>query len=564
VQQAIAADHRSVAILVRARTHLPAIIKALQAADIRFRAVDIDPLASRQAVLDLDSLTRALLHLADRTAWLSVLRAPWCGLELADLWTLCRDNEYSPVLDLLRNRLPQLSAAGRPRAERLLSVVEHALRLRGRMPLRTLIESTWISLGGPAALRPGEVGEAELRDIRTYLDLVQRCGSGGDLPDRPVFEQQLAKLFSPVDTTDDIRVEIMSIHQAKGLEFDTVIVPGLGRKTSGEDKRLLYWRERPIDGRVQLLIAPIEQIASKAEQTIEGYLRQVQKDRTAEETKRLLYVACTRAKRALHLLGHVDDAGAPEPGSLLQTLMLAPQVREYYSRVPFQQQSTATSTRATPVLHRIAADWQPPSAPEPLGWHGRTASSSTEADAPAHTYHWVGDTLRHIGTVVHAFLHRLAAGGLDGWNAHAIRAARPAIQAALTMQGVHEQALQSATEKVISALDATLADERGRWILARHEQAQNEFALSFVEDGRLRRVRLDRTFVDSDGVRWIIDYKTTHTDSTSVDSWADREAAKYTRDMERYAEVMRKYENRPVRAGLYFPLLKRWREVRLD
>src|SRR4029079_9956930 len=74
----------SFAVLVRAKTHLPAIVNALRAANERFTAVDIDPLGSRSVVQDLLALTSALLHTGDRTAWLAVLRAPWCGLMLAD------------------------------------------------------------------------------------------------------------------------------------------------------------------------------------------------------------------------------------------------------------------------------------------------------------------------------------------------------------------------------------------------------------------------------------------------------------------------------------------------
>ncbi len=83
VRRRRATEHRkaSVAVLVRSRSHLLEIVPRLKDAGLRFRAVEIEPLAGRAAVRDLYALTRALLHLADRTAWLSVLRAPWCGLD---------------------------------------------------------------------------------------------------------------------------------------------------------------------------------------------------------------------------------------------------------------------------------------------------------------------------------------------------------------------------------------------------------------------------------------------------------------------------------------------------
>jgi ATP-dependent helicase/nuclease subunit A len=78
----------SLAVLARNRSHLDPVVAELKRSAIAYRAVDIDPLATRPEVFDALALTRALLHPADRTAWLAMLRAPWCGLALADLLAL--------------------------------------------------------------------------------------------------------------------------------------------------------------------------------------------------------------------------------------------------------------------------------------------------------------------------------------------------------------------------------------------------------------------------------------------------------------------------------------------
>jgi ATP-dependent exoDNAse (exonuclease V) beta subunit len=99
-----------IAVLVRARTHLPAIVEALKSSPLPFRAVEIDALAERTVVLDLLVLTRAMLHRADRISWLAILRAPWCGLRLADLELIGRGSGY--IWDALRD-LTALSEDGR-------------------------------------------------------------------------------------------------------------------------------------------------------------------------------------------------------------------------------------------------------------------------------------------------------------------------------------------------------------------------------------------------------------------------------------------------------------------
>jgi ATP-dependent exoDNAse (exonuclease V) beta subunit len=126
LDRATGADEQpsTIVVLVRSRTHLPELVEALRAAQIDYRAVKTDRLANRPLVRDLEALRTALTNLADRTAWLAVLRAPWCGLALADLLELCRGDERATVIELLRERVERLSDSARAALARCIPVLE--------------------------------------------------------------------------------------------------------------------------------------------------------------------------------------------------------------------------------------------------------------------------------------------------------------------------------------------------------------------------------------------------------------------------------------------------------
>ena len=104
VEAALAAGASDIAVLVRARSHLDLILPALRAARIPFAAVELDTLGARQSMLDIASLAHALLQPADGLASLAVLRAPWCGLTLADLLAVAPHAAHG-LHDVLTRRL---------------------------------------------------------------------------------------------------------------------------------------------------------------------------------------------------------------------------------------------------------------------------------------------------------------------------------------------------------------------------------------------------------------------------------------------------------------------------
>ncbi|MGA2991795.1 MAG: UvrD-helicase domain-containing protein, partial [Candidatus Korobacteraceae bacterium] len=325
-----------IAILVRARTHLPEVVRALQASRIPFRAVDIEPLGERQIVRDLHSLALAITHPANRIAWLALLRSPVCGLTLADLLELCREDERTPIPELLQLRRERLTTEARQRCDRLLAVLAEAMSWRGRSGLRQIVERAWLAFGGLAASADQE---RDLREAAAFLDLLQQCERGDELADPVEFQRKLEELYAPptpAQTQTAGTVEVMTIHTAKGLQWDTVIVPGLARPPHRGEEQLLYWREFVSAGETHLLLAPIEAAWTRNDDnSLKKYLRRLASDRAREELKRLLYVACTRARTGLHLVTELPEEGqAPNADSMLSLLWGLDKIRAEMKPLP--------------------------------------------------------------------------------------------------------------------------------------------------------------------------------------------------------------------------------------
>jgi ATP-dependent exoDNAse (exonuclease V) beta subunit len=453
-----------------------------------------------------------------------------------------------------------LSSDGRQRAARLREVAEQVFANRERQPLAHLVRGVWLALGGPAC-----VSESDMEDVASFFELLEELEADGEPPSAQQLTKRLASLFAHPDAQADETLQLMTIHKAKGLEFDTVIAPGLGRRPRGDEAKLLLWLERVSpEGDPELLLAPIKRRGGE-DDPLYRFIRRVEHERGCEEERRLLYVAATRARRHLHLLGHanLDTKGdvKPDAASLLHYLWPVVSGVFVQAQIAMQDHPPAIDLAASgeenpPRLRkRLPADWSAPKCPEPI--QGAPTATSPGAEV---TFDWASDTARHIGTVIHAFLHRIARDGMERWD----RMNAQAIRASLGERGVASSELQEASARVQTALQQTLQDERGRWILGAHSKGQSEYAITGFLDGEIRHFQVDRTFVDESGVRWIIDYKTGFREGGSREQFADAEVERYRKQLEDYARVLTALDPGPVRIGLYFPLLGAWREWTMD
>lgn len=558
-----AKTNATIAVLVRARTHLNEILPAMRRAGIRYRALDLEALREQPIVRDLFALTRALLHLGDRTAWLTVLRAPWCGLTLNDLHALAADNHDLTVWELCINeqRRQPLSQDGQLRLSRIKGVLAKSLGERGRRSLRRWVEGTWAALGGPACV----FNDAEGRNAEAFFHLLEQADNDGFHDDIDYLNDLIDQLKAADDTEAETRVQVMTIHKAKGLEFDTVILPGLERMTGNHDASLLRWIEttKP-SGQASLLLAPIQPTGEQ--EPIYRYLNALDKQMSVLEDVRLLYVAATRARSKLHLIGGIktkEDGSVLVPGSGSFLSFVWPKVKEQLADPRFLVEEDTVVTMARPTidplkrpLYRVPSSWMLPSKPHPKPWRPR---SSLDAEVETVEFSWASETARHIGTVVHRVLQQIAIEGVSNWLASWSDTLNSYLRQMMRLGSVPQADVAEAAMRCEQAIRNALDDERGRWILSPHESAANELELSGWLDDQAHRVVLDRTFV-ADGYRWIIDYKTGAHEGGTVDAFMDTELERYQPQLERYARIMMRLHREPIKLALYFPMLKGWRE----
>ena len=560
---------QTTAILVRNRGHLRYIVPELINANLSWEALDIDPLADRMPVMDLMSLTRALLSPADRIAWLSVLRAPYCGLSLKDLVQLTNGHQTSGgqpqcILNSLIDwhqkpkNYENLTLEGSNILCRVAPMLINAWDNRNTDNLRNLIEQLWIDLGGPATL----INQRDIYDIRRYLDLLESWQQAGSITDWNEFTTAVDNLYAqPIKNIGDDSappIQIMTIHKAKGLEFDQVILPGLSKSPKSDDNPLLRWQEQvDDDNNSSLLLAALGPYDEDNDQ-IYSYLKYEQSTRTVLENTRVLYVAATRAVRQLHLFGKLnptkDSYQKPAKNSLLASIW--PTLKSLidqpgYTVTPLDD-STQKDISDNPIginyLRRLGSDFIPVSMPKDMMSLGVNTQYANNVKTESLDFR-----ARHLGTALHRTLKQIASDGINHWPLERRNTLESGWLATLKQLGI--LATNKELKQLRQSVETMLNDTRGQWILDAHEDGHCEQALSYFDDisQSVKTAIIDRTFIDNQQ-RWIIDYKySAATDNESETSFIARQIDAYKPQLNHYAELYQKLESRKVRCALYFP-----------
>lgn len=510
---------QSLAILVRSRSQLSQIINLLRQHQIPYQGTDIDLLANLPHLRDAWSLTHALLNPGNRLSWLALLRSPYCGLNLADIHLIAQHNKkksiYSALLQL--DKIVDLSDEARLRAGFFIQVMHQALMQRYQTRLSEWLGKTLKNLHAERILE-----QKQLNDLEQFWTLLDSYEQDGRLPDINEFTGKLNQLYSQQATPS--RLQIMTIHKSKGLEFDTVFLPGLGAQPNRGDEPMLRWLKLPTKNHGNLLLVSPIKGAHQEYCPLYEYLNQIDAEKGSYEAQRLLYVAVTRAKSRLYLF----DSSSRTSKASFRSLLKHQEFVETSDEEANEEQQLHL-----PDLYQLPLDY----------YQNNNNLPYSQLNPPSTGI--ISGVSRLIGIVAHQLLqwiceHHPQSKEQIPWTM---------LRHEFKKAGFDDELINTALATLDHQITRMFQDETGLWIMARQDKEHNEYELLVEHQNRLVTRIIDRTF-EADGKLWIIDFKTGKEDNTAM--------TQHQQQLNEYGYYLSSRTNLPIHFGLYYLANNHW------
>jgi len=557
----------TIGVLLFTRNRIGRYLRAFKEQGIAVQVREGIGLTQRPEVMHLMKIAKLLSNPHDDLAWASLLRSPWLWIDANLLYETARQEPESWMEKIM------LMARSRPEIEPVMRAMENASRRVGRDSLGTTVSAFWEDLDGPrrTASRYGMAGVA---NCMRFIDIVEDSTRGTPIETLRQVKAVIDTLYEPTDpAASRSPVEMMTIHRAKGLEFDIVFLPFTDwaplSDIPAESPPYLLERVPGTEG--EYLVAMGKDRRSADTPPVFNLLKTFQKKRRWGEAKRLFYVAATRAKEALYLSGvaKVKDDGTLAAGkqNILQWIMehegidgvgkdgvtagtnIPIEINPLSPAPPPEEQTSTFTTLPEPYeIQPEEPSYTPATSPSTFAEETLRSEGKLEGDEAAFN--------RARGTVIHAILSA-AIGGQK-------LPAKTAVARALETQGIGRDRASEGAPGILEEAEKTLADPFVARLMA-IPGAKHEWELEdSPAEGRVRSGVIDLAALDGD-TWWIFDFKTSRPeDGQSVEDFIVQERNLYRHQIEAYREMLAHLTGVPesrIRAGIYLTALLRWEEL---
>ncbi len=289
----------TIAVLGRSRSHIQPVIHEIRRLGLSFGTHKLESLAEQTVVQELLNLTLALGGELAKGRWLGVLLNRWVGLHIEDVdrIALATSEDFVEIFDQNWQELG-VSPEGCLRLEQLTRAWRQNIYENLSESFSARVEAVFRSLEGWVFLQSIE----ERQQARHYFEILTKIARGILPPSRLELQKVLRETY--VQAKAEARIQFLTIHASKGLEFDHVIVVGAGKSSFGQDsKPLLREMEAPVVKGAQEYLLLLDLVSAKNSDanihSVYNFIHYLDQQRESSELARLLYVAVTRARETL-------------------------------------------------------------------------------------------------------------------------------------------------------------------------------------------------------------------------------------------------------------------------
>ncbi|MBE9547087.1 MAG: UvrD-helicase domain-containing protein [Proteobacteria bacterium] len=553
--------NKSIAILLFTRNRIQRYLAALKEEHIPVQVQEGLSLAERPEVAHLMQTARFIARPHDDLAWASLLRSPWSWFDVKILQETAMQDAENWMEKI------HLTAKIHPEMNPLLEAIDKTFLKAGREPLGKTVKEFWESLDGPR-ITACLYGMGGVANCRRFFEILEDAEQGIPQETLNRIEIILDSLYEPVDpTTSRSQVQMMTIHRAKGLEFDIVFLPFMDWRplASGPKTPPPYLLERmPGAGEKHLIAMGRDRRTEEPTPTFR-LLNKLRKERAWGEAKRTFYVAATRARHVLIMSGAAktkDESISAPDKSILGWVMDWENVNGANPADIKNNTISITVNPATDIPSPEDGDTdlilpEPiPLAPERIPYTVKSPSS-LKPDGLPHPGDYDAES-RIRGIITHRILHTSIMG--------AKLPTEPAAIKSLCAEGLSADTAVYMAPGIIEEVVSTLSDPFIIELINKtNPVVRSEWAIEDTPKERhIRSGIIDLAVFDGNDW-WIVDFKTSRpAKDEPPEEFMSREEELYRPQLEAYRSMLEKVESvgkSKIHTGIYLTALKQWREL---
>ena len=542
VKQLLATKEQSIAILGKTRAHLTHIINELNLNNINFTENQIQNLGNLDVIKDLKSLTFSMIDIMDKLSWVEMLHSPIFGITLEEISKIIEEDPNASIYHNLKKLISNQSI-NRNKINIIINFYDNIFLNSRPRSLHKIIYHIWCSVDGPA------IHTNTKSHLQSFLSTLEKNEQQGILKEKAQFINELSQLKA--EANNDYNVQVMTLHKSKGLEFDTVFLPGLNRKKINDKSTILrYDSFINKNSQHQILLAPKPyNVKSK---TLYHLLKKTNEKRLLLEEQRLLYVAATRAKKRLILTATLNKE-SPEKSSLLNHLWIPTKDKWVHIERNDSTIKPDNQRQVQPLIKKYTLKNDINSNHTPLL---KQQLPDNNIPIPYNIKSYID---RKIGIIIHFIFENLADSNVP---VSQLKPIAYKFIASLNLKGIAQHNLFKIVKKI---LDNISTDQTATWLFKKRKISYKELTTHRIsQKGKLIEEILDYTFVENETC-WVIDFKVSSPNKNEcLTDFLTKEKDLYYDQLKNYQYIMRNKLKLTTKTALYFPLIPYLYEIDID